>query len=52
MNDILINVDEILHELDILFDNDNEKCDIFLSDDEVLEGLENLDVFNHAITGV
>lgn len=48
--DISNNVDEILHALDIPFDSDDENCDILLSDDELLEGLEDLDVFNQVDT--
>lgn len=39
MDDISNNIDEILHALD------DDNCDNFLSDDELLDGLEDLDVF-------
>jgi len=40
MDDTSNNVDEIVHALHISFDIDDENCDIFLSDGELLEGLE------------
>lgn len=45
MDDISNNIDEILHALDIPIDSDDDNCDNFLSDDELLDGLEDLDVF-------
>lgn len=47
MDDISNNVYEILHALDVPFDtySYDDNCDICLSD-ELLEGLEDPDVFN------
>lgn len=46
MDDISNDIDAILHALDIPLDSDDENCDNFLSDEEILEGLEDLDDFN------
>jgi hypothetical protein len=45
MDDISNNIDEILHALDMPIAIDDDNCDNFLSDDELLDGLEDLDVF-------
>lgn len=45
IGDISNNIDEILHALDIPIDSDDDNCDNFLSDDELLEELEGLNVF-------
>lgn len=50
MDNISNNIDEILHALDIPLDSDDDNCDNFLSDDKLLEDLEDLDFFNQENT--